>query len=147
MYFAGPICDGITCAPLLIIILASFLVPIGLGIVITWLFSKWLIKKINSKRKISLSSRQSLIFRAVLFIIVAGLALFVWWFPKSPVLKDFIYTQGKKEVSELYIFQSNAIVSSSVEIEIGKNGFQDTAHYRAETSLTFQSDKVNIIEE
>lgn len=147
MNFAGPICNGITCAPLLVILLANVLIPIVIGAAITWALAGWFLRRINSKRQTPFSLRKTRVLRIGSLGVVASIALFTWWFPNSSILTGIIFNQAKQEVLELSIYQPESILPNSVAITLKKYGFRDDAYYMAKSSFLFKNEEVIIKEE
>lgn len=147
MYFAWITCDGIECVPLFLIILSSFLIPVIGGAVAAWFISGWLARKLLARKSITFSSRKLLLLRIGLIGIGGIIFLLMWWIPNSSYLKNYIYNQAVKEVSELHIYQLRDTTPASVKVTVSKIGFSDDAYYKADSVFKNSNARITISEQ
>lgn len=146
MYLAGPICEGIECAPLVVIVIASMLVPVMVGLAAVWFAAGFILRLVQKKRGYAISPRKSTILKVAIVSIVGVFALGVYVVGESKWYKNFVLEKGIEQVEQLTILQPTVYPADSIIVLVRKYGLFADPSYEAVTIFKTGDGKIQLTE-
>ncbi len=133
MYLAGPICEGIECAPLVIVVIASFLVPVALALAVVWIVARYIIKFFDKRRGYAMSARKQRILAVTIVAVAAAFALGLYLIRESKWYDDLVLKRGVEQVEQSVIYQPANYTPDESTVLVTKYGLFAEARFEAVT--------------